>query len=125
MKKVYIGLLLVSMGVQAKDKISCNERVKHGSRGYCKGLVALGSVIAGGYFVLDIIDKAPDLKVPDDLNHKEHLRRWPLMKELLFKSLAASALGYVAWKFGKESKESLTIFYSDDLEAEKAQSRDQ
>jgi len=130
MKKILISLVLVlgCMGcMQASDavkpdkvipdkvgdKMSCNERVQHGPRGIYKGILALGAAAVGGYILWDIAYRAPDLWVDPDHIHKDRLNRWPLSLTLLKDTLAATALGYIALKFGKESKKSLTIFYTD------------
>ncbi len=113
MKRLFL-ILGLSLGLQAgPDKISCDERIKHGHRGFYKGLVALGAAGVCGYFVWDVLDKLPNLRLSDDVIHKENLRRWPLLKESFFKSISIASLGYVAFKFGKSSKKSLMVFYTD------------
>ncbi len=121
MKKLLISLVLISGCIKASDevkpdkvtpKVSCNERIKHGPRGIYKGILALGAAAVGGYILWDIAYRAPDLWVDQDTVCKE-LERWPLSLSLLKDAVVATTLGYIALKFGKESKKSLTIFYTD------------
>ncbi len=123
MKKIFVSILLAgTLYATPAQKVSCNERVRHGPRGVYKTAAALLCAAGCSYFVLDIMHRAPDLRAPDELIRKEELKRWSTIKELFFKSLAATMLGYLSLQQARESYTSFSIFLKDDLEEDSSRS---
>lgn len=113
MKKLILLCIVAGTLCAGPQKLTCNERIKHGPRGLYKGLTAAVYAAAAGYLVWDVVNLLPDLRAVQEHVIKRNARRWPLATNLGAKSLGALALGYLALTNGQESKNSLSIFFTD------------